>query len=217
MNFSVVGHYLPQMIWAMVITLELTLASFVVGAILGLLVALARLSRQRALRSVGAGFVSVLLATPVLVQLLWVYYLLPILTGILLPDMFVLILTLSLNQAAVMGENFRAGIQSVPSGQRDAAHTLGLSRVQTFTYVVFPQALRIVLPPTVSSTIVLVKDSSIATFIGVNDLLNVSRVAAIDSFRPLELFTVAAVLYFVLTYPIALAAAWTERRASARR
>lgn len=217
MNFSVVRRYLPQMIRALATTLELTLASFVIGAILGLLVALARLSRRRTLRAVGAGFVSALLATPVLVQLMWLYYLLPILTGILLPDMFVLILTLSLNQAAVMAENFRAGIQSVPPGQRDAAHTLGLGRGQTFTYVVFPQALRIILPPTVSSTIVLVKDSSIATFIGFNDLLNVSRVAAIDSFRPLELFTVAALLYFALTYPIALAAAWTERRASAHR
>ena len=176
----------------------------------GLLLALARLSRWFA--APATAYVNFFLATPVLTQLFWIYYVLPVLTGIRLPDLQVLVLTLGVNVTAVMAENYRAGLQSVDPGQRDAAHVLGLSPLQTLRLIVLPQAVRVILPPMGSTTISLLKDSSLATFIGVNDLLNTGRDVMIRTFHPIEIFTLVAVVYFVLTYPISIGTTVLERR-----
>ena len=213
-RFDAVAPYLPVLAKAVETTLFLTAAGFVIGTVAGLFVAVARMSKTAPIRLAASAAVNVVLATPVVVQLLWIFYVLPILTGIRLSDIAVLVVVLGVAQTAVSAENYRAGLQSVAPGQRDAAFTLGLSRFQTMRHVVLPQAIRLVLPPHASSTISLVKDSSIATFIGVNDLLNVGRSVAIETFRPIEAMTVVAVMYFILTYPISIGSIALHRRLS---
>ncbi len=211
-HFDVIVETTPEILTGVKLTLMLTGAAFVIGAVLGLAVALARVSRWPWLRGIATPYVNFFLATPVLVQLFWLYYVLPVLTGIRLGDVEVLVLTLGLNVTAVMAENYRAGIQAIEPGQWDAASVLGLSKVKTLRLIVLPQAIRVVLPPMASTTISLLKDSSIATFIGVNDLLNVGRDVMIRTFRPIEIFTFVAFVYFLLTYPIAIATTLLERR-----
>jgi polar amino acid transport system permease protein len=213
MSFEDLQLFLPPLLEGARTTVVLAVVSFCAGGVLGLAVALALISRRGSLRHAATVVVTLIMATPVLVQLLWLYYLLPIATGIVLPDLVVLALALSLNQAAIMAENYRSGLRAVPAGQRDGARMLGLSGWQSFRYVVLPQAVRAVLPLLASSSIVLVKDSAVATFIGSNDLLNSARKVAILTYRPIEVFTLAAVLYFVLTYPIAILSTALERRA----
>jgi len=210
MTWDELAVQLPKLWDGVLITLLLAGASFLLGAILGVPLSLARISSRRWLVGAAGGFIALVMATPVVIMLLWLYYGLPILTGVLLPDLLVLILVLTLNQMVIMAENYRSGLRAVPSGQRDGAIMLGLSRWQALRHVVLPQMLRAVVPLLASSSIVLVKDSAIATFIGTNDLLNAARSAAIATFRPLELLSIAALLYFMLTYPIALLAARLE-------
>ena len=123
-----------------------------------------------------------------------------------------LILALTLNGAAVLSEAFRAGLLAVDVGQRDAASVLGLNRLQSLRYVVLPQAVRVVLPLMGSASISLVKDTSIAGFIGAADLLTLGRLVVAETFRPLEIFTFVAVIYFLLTYPLSLLTPAAERR-----
>jgi His/Glu/Gln/Arg/opine family amino acid ABC transporter permease subunit len=212
MTWDELAVQLPGLWDGVLITLLLAGASFLLGGVLGLPLALARISSRRWLAGAAGGFITLVMAIPIVILLLWLYYGLPIVTGILLPDLFVLILALALNQTVIMAENYRSGLRAVPAGQRDGALMLSLSRWQTLRHVVLPQMLRAVVPLLASSSIVLVKDSAIATFIGTNDLLNAARNASIATFRPLELLSIAALLYFVLTYPIALLAARLERR-----
>ncbi len=196
------------------LTIELTLLSLILAAVLGLLLALGRLSSNRMLSAPSALYVNFFLSTPILIQLIWIYYVVPQQTGLLLSDIEVLVLALGLHTAASMSEVYRGGLLAVDPGQRDAARVLGLSRTQTLRFVVLPQAVRFMLPPIASVLIDLVKDSSLATFIGANDLLNSGRTLAINTFKPVEVFTVVAIGYFVLTYPISLAGQYLERRAA---
>jgi glutamine transport system permease protein len=204
--------YGPQLASGVLLTLLLTAIALSMGSVLGIGLAIIRLSRIDFGRRLAAGFVTFFVATPVLVQLYFIYYVAPQALGVSLSDNAVVAITLGLNGAAVLAENFRAGLQSVDRGQGEAAGTLGLSRWQVFRFVVFPQAIRVVLPVMGSTTIGLLKDSSIATFIGANDLLNVGRIVSDDTYLPLQVFSLVAVIYFVLTYPISIGTTLLERR-----
>lgn len=216
MTWSEIAEQLPLLWDGILMTLMLAGISFVLGAVLGLPVALARISPLRWLSALAGGFVAIVMAIPIVILLLWIYYALPLASGFLISDVAALIVALTLNQTAIMAENYRSGLRAIPLGQRDGALVLGMSRWQALRYVVLPQVLRTILPLLASSSIVLVKDSSIATFIGTNDLLNSARSVAIITFRPLEIFSIAALLYFLLTYPIALFAGHLERRVARR-
>jgi polar amino acid transport system permease protein len=213
LSFADLAVFLPPILWGALTTVFLAAGAFVIGGVGGLLLALARLSKNPAPRLAATGLIWLILAVPVLIQLLWLYYLLPMATGIILPDGLVLVLTLSLTQCAVMAENYRTGLRTVPAGQREGAIMLGLNGWQRLRYVVLPQAVRAVLPLMASTSIVLVKDSAIATFIGYDDILNSAREIAISTYRPIAVFTLAALVYFALTYPISLLSTFLERKA----
>ena len=203
---------LPLLAHGIGLTVLLTVTSFVIGSVLGLLLAVARLAPLRLLRWPTSGLITFLLSTPPVVHILWVYYALPVLAGVRFSDIEVLVFALSLNASAVMAETYRSGIQAIDPGQRDAAFVLGLTRRQAFQLVVLPQAVRIIIPPMASQTINLVKDSSLAGFIGANDLLNVGRFIVTKGFYAIETYSVVALLYFVMTFPIAVAGTRLERR-----
>lgn len=212
LDFSPVFDSWSFLLEGLYVTVKLTVAAFIIGGTFGLLLALGRMSTFSPLRIACAALINFVLATPVIVHLFVLYYALPIFFGYSPPGFEVVVLVLGLNQTVIMAENYRAGLQAVPPGIRDAAHVLGMGRTQTLRYVLVPLALRYTVPPMTSSVVNLIKDSSIATFIGVVDLTDVGRKVALESFRPIEVFSAIALGYFVVSYPIVLLSDYLERR-----
>jgi His/Glu/Gln/Arg/opine family amino acid ABC transporter permease subunit len=178
----------------------------------GLVIALLDMSRLRPLRLIGVSIGEVVRNTPILVQLLWVYYVLPIVFGVRIEALVALVVGLSLYQAAFISEVYRSGIQSVPKGHTEAAQVLGLTPVQSFARIVLPQAVRMTLPPLASNFVQLIKFSSLGAVISVNEITRRGMELSATNFRPLETFTFIAVVYFLICWPLAMTIRWWERR-----
>ncbi|PZW45920.1 amino acid ABC transporter membrane protein (PAAT family) [Humitalea rosea] len=180
------------------ISLGLTVVALVMGLAGGIVVALLRLSGGRFGRGFALAYCWFFRGTPLLVQLLMIYTALP-LFGIRLSVIEATLLGLSLNEAAYLSETVRAGILAVPRGQGEAATALGLHSVQRFRLVVWPQALRIIIPPLGNSVNGLLKTTSIASVISMDELLRRTQILVQEKFLVLELFTVAALYYLLMT------------------
>ncbi|AVS65033.1 amino acid ABC transporter permease [Paracidovorax avenae] len=181
-------------------TLWLTLVSGFCGLVLGTGAALARTARWTPLRWVARFYIWVIRGTPLLVQILFVYFALPVLVpGLNLPDFAAAVVALGLNVGAYNSEAIRAGLLAVPRGQTEAARALGLSRTHVFFDVVFPQAFKISLPPLVSNFVALLKDSSLAYAIGVVELTNVGNRIQSATFQPIATLSTVAITYLLLT------------------
>jgi His/Glu/Gln/Arg/opine family amino acid ABC transporter permease subunit len=198
------------------LTLIVSAATLVLALIFGLLIALLDMSRFRPLRWIGITFGEIIRNTPILVQLLWVYYVLPIVFGVRIEALVALIVGLAVYQAAFISEVYRSGIQSVPPGHREAAQVLGLSPVQSFRRIVLPQAIRMTLPPLASNFVQLIKFSSLGAVISVNEITRRGMELSATNFRPLETFTFIAVVYFLICWPLAMGIRFWERRMQAR-
>ena len=181
-------------------TLWLTLVSGTVGLVLGTAAALARTARWIGLRWLAGFYIWAIRGTPLLVQILFVYFALPVLVpGLNLPDFAAAVVALGLNVGAYNAEAIRAGLLAVPRGQTEAARALGLGRGHVFFDVVFPQAFKISLPPLVSNFVALLKDSSLAYAIGVVELTNVGNRIQSATFQPIATLTTVALTYLLLT------------------
>ncbi len=179
------------------VTLEIFCITLVLALPLGILAALGRLSKLRPLSLFMEFYIWLMRGTPLMLQLLFVYFALPM-VGILLPDLAAALLAFTLNYAAYFAEIFRAGIQSIPRGQYEAAKTLGMTYGQTMRRIILPQMIRIVLPPISNETINLVKDTSLIYILAMNDLLRVARTIVQREFD-MTPFVVAAVFYLAMT------------------
>lgn len=199
-----------QMLEGSQITLEIFCVTLVLALPLGMLVALGRLSPVRPLSRLLELYIWLMRGTPLMLQLLFVYFALPM-VGIRLPDIVAALLAFTLNYAAYFAEIFRAGISSVPKGQYEAAKTLGMSYPLTMRRIIFPQVLRIVLPPVSNETINLVKDTSLVYILAMNDLLRVARTIVQREFD-MTPFLIAAVFYLVMT----AALTWGFKKLEAR-
>jgi polar amino acid transport system permease protein len=186
--------------------------SLVFGSAIGLLAALMRMSGRFPLVQIAYVYIDFFRTTPALVQLIWIFYVLPILAGINLSPITAGVVALSLNAGAFLAEVFRSGLQSISRGQRDAASVLGLSSPQTFMSIILPQALRRVLPAIGNTFIGLIKDSSLLSVIAVSELTYKIESQVAITYRPIELYSVMAVMYFVITYPLSLLTTALERR-----
>ena len=193
-------------------TLIVSAATLVLAMLGGLVIALLDMSRYRPLRWIGITFGEIVRNTPILVQLLWVYYVLPIVFGVNIDALVALIVGLAVYQAAFISEVYRSGIQSVPAGHREAAQVLGLTPLQSFRRIVLPQAIRMTLPPLASNFVQLIKFSSLGAVISVNEITRRGMELSATNFRPLETFTFIAVVYFFICWPLAMAIRWWERR-----
>ena len=211
LQFGRVVEYLPDLLRGAWLTLGLSAVSVSLGLVLGLMLALARLSGRRLLDWPAYIFIEFFRTTPPLVQIVWLYYGLPKLVGLDLGAFGAAAVALGLNIAAFFAEIFRAGIAGVDRTQWQAARVLGLGMPDTLRFVVLPQAFRGVLPPTGTTVIYLVKGTALASAIGTPELLRVGQLIANETFRPVETLTIVAVAYFVLTYPIALFFNFIER------
>ncbi len=209
------------------LTLGLSAAALVLAMAIGLLTAIARGSRWRALRVISGAYVELMRTLPLFVLLLWVFYAMPILVQGLDPDgigfralgwiadltpFMAAVIALALNAGAFLSEIFRAGIEGVPRGQVEAAQSLGMGRWLTLRRIVLPQALRRMLPPTVGQFIHTVKDSSLASAIGLAELTRRATELQTQTYRPLELYTLLALEYLVILLVLSRISRWLERR-----
>ncbi len=170
-DLGIVWQSLPTLLQGLKYTAVLTVLSIALGGAIGLVVAMLRLSAPWPVRALVTCYVELMRATPMLVQLVWVYYALPLLTGIQLPVIQAVVLALSLSMGAYYGEAFRSGIQAVAKEQVETADILGLSYAQRMRFVVVPQAFRTILPVLMSISISLFKDTSLVSTLGVTDLM----------------------------------------------
>ena len=191
---------IPQMLMGTVDTLRLFFITIVLAIPLGILLAFCRVSSFKLLRDVVAAYVYVLRGTPLMLQLLFVYFGLPFIPviGIRLGDFPAAVLAFVLNYGAYFCEIFRAGIQAIPKGQYEAAKTLGMNYVQTMKRIILPQVFKIILPPVSNETITLVKDTSLIYVLAMNDLLRTTRNLVQRDFNIMP-FVVAAVFYLVMS------------------
>jgi polar amino acid transport system substrate-binding protein len=176
-------------------------------------VVLLRMYAMAPVRWLARAYVEVMRGTPLLIQLFLIYYGLPQI-GIRLNPFFAGILGLGLNYAASESENYRAGIQSIPKGQTEAAQALGMSRWQSLRHIVLPQALRVVIPPVTNDFIAMFKDSSIVSVITMVELTKVYGMLAMSTYDYIGLGLMTAAIYFALSYPASVFADWLERRLS---
>ena len=194
------------------LTITLSVCAIAVAVVLGMLLALAGLSQNPALRWVNRLYVECFRAVPLLVLLLWVYYGLPVITGLQFGTFVAGLITLALSDAAFEAEVFRAGIQSVPRGQREAAETLGLSRWQTFRFIIFPQAIRHILPALGNQFVYVLKMSSLVSVVGLQELTRRANELNVTEYRPLEIYTFLVVEYLALILIVSWGVRALERK-----
>ena len=195
------------------VTFALTLIAGSFGVVLGVLAALGKLSRLTPLCWLAGGYVGVIRGTPLLVQVLFVYFALPdLLPWLKLDDFAAACVALAFNVGAYNAEAIRAGLQAVPRGQAEAAKALGLSRWHTFRLVSFPQAIRVALPPLVNNMVALLKDSSLAYTVGVVELTNVGSRIQAATFKPTPTLVTTALIYLLLTALLTQFSGALERR-----
>jgi polar amino acid transport system permease protein len=192
----------PALLMGAWITIELTCISMVGALILGLAIGLARNSTLAVLRIPARLFIDFIRGTPLLLQIFYIYYVLPMI-GIELPAFEAGVIALSVNYSAYLAEVFRAGIQAIPHSQKEAAQSLNMTGLLAMRRVVLPQALRIVIPPIGNYFIALFKDSSLVSVISVADLLRSGQLIASTTFKHFEIFTFVAILYLMISYPVA--------------
>lgn len=180
------------------VTLIISILSIFFSLVIGLFISLLGLGKNKFLKAFNRIYIEVFRSIPLLVLLLWVYYGLPIVVGISLSPFIAGIVSLALSDSAFEAEVFRAGIQSIPKGQRDAARSIGLNKYQAMRLVIFPQALRVILPAIGNQFVYVVKMSSLVSIIGLADLTRKANELVVSVYRPLEIYTFLVIEYLVL-------------------
>jgi His/Glu/Gln/Arg/opine family amino acid ABC transporter permease subunit len=213
LNFEVAQDYIGVLLQGLAITVALTLSVIAMSAILAIPVALARMAPSRLIRFPVDAYVEVTRATPLLLQLIYIYYVLPSI-GIRLPGIVCAVIGLTFNYTAYMSEVYRGGITAVAQGQWLAAAALGMTDSLAFRRIILPQAVRIVIPALGNYFISLFKDTALCSVIGIQELLFKGQIVSARSFQYFTIYTLTAILYFAVGYPAAIFVRWLERISS---
>jgi len=184
----------------------------VLGCSLGFLVGLARTSRSMALRAISGIYVEFFRGTPVLIQLFWIFFCLPLILGVELSNLASGVIALTLYMGAITSETFRASLKSIGPEQMDACVALGLSRKVQVVNVVLPQAVLRAIPTLLSNCVSLFKESALVSAVGMADLMFVGQNISNNTARPVEVLTVVALIYFVIAFPLTRAVSLVEGR-----
>jgi polar amino acid transport system permease protein len=201
----------PQVSAAMWVTVQLTVWSFLLAAILGLLLAVGKLSRFAAVRWACGAYIEVARGIPALAVLFLLYFgLVPV--GIVLDAFTAGVVGLGMSAAGYIAEVFRTGIQAIHKGQREAALATGMTPMMSFRHIILPQAMRIILPPMLNMLIILLKDTSICSLISTPELMLRAKDLAMMSFLPMHLFLLAGLLYFLMSWPLSILTRRVEAR-----
>lgn len=216
MNWHVVIDNMPILAEGALLTLELTAGAVAIGVVIGLFMALARLSKHKVVRAGAIAYIDFFRGTPLLVQIFLVYFGIPmLLKWSTMPDNYQYtagILAMGLNSGAYIAEIFRAGIQSIDRGQSEAARSLGMTQVQALRYVILPQAFKRTIPPLGNEFIALLKDSSLLSIIAIQELFYTGKIIVGRTYQPLPMYLAVALYYLVMTQLIAQWVAYMERR-----
>jgi polar amino acid transport system permease protein len=212
LRFDTIIGDIPYLLLGIPLTLAITAVAFVVGILIALPIAIARSASVPVLSPVVRLLVDFFRTTPPLMHIVWAYYALPVIADIKLDAFTVVAGALACSAAAQMSEIFRGAIVAVPRGQWDAGRVIGLSYVQRLRWVILPQSLRLIYAPGCNALVSLLKQSSLAAVIAVPEIMNRGWLLAAQNFRPIEVLTTIALIYFVLTWPLALLASYLERR-----
>lgn len=195
-------------------TLRLAIPAIVLGFILGVFIGLGRIARSPWIQVPTTIYVELFRGVPLVMVIFWFWFIIPVLLRVPLPEYGVALTAFVMFEAAYLAEIVRAGIQSVPGGQVEAATATGLTTAQTMRLVVLPQALRNMIPALVTQFIVLFKDTSLASIIGYVDLTKAAQIVNNREIRPFELYLFIAIVYWLCTYAMSLYARYLERRLS---
>jgi len=210
-NINIFIESIPYLLRGALVTLRLSIISVGIGVVLGLFIGLARISKRYIFRIPATLYVEVIRGTPLLMQLLIIYYALPSF-GINLGAITAAIVGLSINSAAYTGEIFRGGIQSIEKGQMEAARSLGMSYFQAMRYVILPQAFRRILPPLTNEFVSMLKESSIASTLAVTELLRAGREIVAWKANVFSPFLGVTIIYLLMTLPLTRLSIWMEKR-----
>jgi polar amino acid transport system permease protein len=202
LDFSPVLDSWQYLLRGVGLTLALSFLTMLCSLVIGGAIGLARCYGPQSLRWLLVFYIDSMRSVPVLVVLVWTYFALPLITGVVLPRFWAALIALSAHIAAYVAEIVRAGVSSIRPGQTRAAFALGMSRAQTIRTIVLPQALVRLLPAFGSILSITIKDTAIAAVIAVPEYMNRSQTVAGQSFHPIEIFTVATAVYFVILFPV---------------
>lgn len=203
---------LPPLLDGLVVTLQLTAVANMIGVVFGFPLALLIMSRFAAVRVPAMLFVEFFRCTPAIVQIVWFFYCVPMLFNVFLGSITMGFLALGFNLMAFNAEAYRAAIQAVPREQLDAGIALGLNPLQRVLYIVFPTALRASIPVLLTNGIVIFQQSALVAIVAVQDLMYQAKTLATETYRPIETFTVAALIYFAVSFPVSQIVGYLERR-----
>ena len=198
------------------VTLYIFIIAVIAGFLIGLIVALMRLSPLKLLNGIAIVYIDVIRGTPFIVQLFFIYFGLNSLEWLSMDRMYAGILTVAINAGAYFAEIIRAGIQSIDKGQTEAARSLGMTGRQTMVQIILPQAFRRMLPTITNQSIISLKDTSLLSIIGIADLTQQGQVQQSTTFEPFIVWSVVGLMYFVIIYLLSLVAKFLERRFTLR-
>lgn len=214
-DISVVWEYRGALLNGLWMTCWISAVAIVCGFVIGALICVARQSSNPLIRGAATVYISALRGTPILIQLAIIFFFLP-LAGINIPSILAAIIALALNSSAFQAEILRGGFQMLPKGQLEAAWDFGFSRWQSLLHVQLPQVVRATLPALINDAIDIIKNSSLISTIAVTELMRVAQQYSSTTYRPLEFFTAAGLLYLVLTLSVGRLGQYLERRLSYR-
>lgn len=199
----------------LLVTVELTIAANAIGLTLGFALALLVMSRWRAIRLPVTLFIEFFRCTPAIIQIVWFFYCVPMLFNVFLGSVTMGVLALGLNLAAFNAEAYRASIQAVPREQLDAGIALGLTPFQRILYIVLPAAVRNSIPVLLTNGIGTFQQSALVAIVAVQDLMYQGKTLATQTYRPIETFTIVALVYFAVSFPVSQVVGYLERRREA--
>ncbi len=216
LNFFFVWRNLDSLLEGLLLSLELTGLSIVIGLSAGFVVALLRMSPIRILSLPAITFIEIFRCTPMLIQIVWVFYCLPILFDLSISPYASALLALGLNATAFNAEAYRAAIQAIPRAHLDAGVALGLNYLHRVRHIVFPQAFRTAAPVLITNGVGIFQQSALVSVIAIAELMYKGKMLATQTYRPIETLTTVALLYFIVAFPITQTVKRIEDRVAAR-
>ncbi|MCI6752354.1 MAG: amino acid ABC transporter permease [Selenomonas bovis] len=211
-NFDLVVTSFPLLLLGAGVTIKITAMSVALGVLIGLFVGIARICRVRPLRFLAAVYVDFFRGTPLLVQIFLFYFAVPVITGQRIDPYVAAVGSCGINSGAYVAEIVRAGIQSIDEGQMEAGRSLGMTWAQTMRYIIVPQAIKRVIPPLGNEFIALLKDSSLVSVIGFEELTRRGQLIIAKTYGSLEIWFSVAIIYLVMTLSISRLVAYLEKR-----
>ena len=211
-NFDLVGTSFPLLLLGAGVTIKITVMSVALGVLIGLFVGIARICRVKPLRFLAAVYVDFFRGTPLLVQIFLFYFAVPVITGQRIDPYVAAVGSCGINSGAYVAEIVRAGIQSIDDGQMEAGRSLGMTWAQTMRYIIVPQAIKRVIPPLGNEFIALLKDSSLVSVIGFEELTRRGQLIIAKTYGSLEIWFSVAIIYLVMTLSISRLVAYLEKR-----